>query len=127
MINPNKSNYLSYKPNGANVVITINGQNLENCTVAKYLDFFDNNLVGHAHVANVLKLCCQRIGMFKRVLEFPPMHDLLQYYNAFTLSCFSYCINDANMLVKAYTVYVRPLLEYNCAIWSPCFKKNILI
>ena len=29
------------------------------------------------------------------------------------------------MLVKAYTVYVRPLLEYNCAIWSPRFKKDI--
>ena len=30
------------------------------------------------------------------------------------------------MLVKACTVYVKPLLEYNCAMWSPwlpCFKK----
>ena len=41
MINPNKSNYLSY--NGAYVVITINGLNLKNCTVAKYLGvYFDN-------------------------------------------------------------------------------------
>ena len=32
-----------------------------------------------------------------------------------------------NTLVKAYTVYVRPLLEYNCAIWSPCFKKDIIL
>ena len=31
------------------------------------------------------------------------------------LKCF--ISNDANTLVKAYTVYVRPLLEYNCAIW----------
>ena len=38
VINSNKSNYLSH--NGANVVITINGQNLENCTVAKYLSVY---------------------------------------------------------------------------------------
>ena len=30
------------------------------------------------------------------------------------LKCF--LTNDVNTLVKAYTVYVRPLLEYNCAI-----------
>ena len=29
---------------------------------------------------------------FKRVSEFLPMHVLLLYYNAFTLSCISYCI-----------------------------------
>ena len=29
-------------------------------------------------------------------------------------------INKAYTLVKVYTVHVRPLLEYNCAIWSPC-------
>ena len=39
------------------------------------------------------------------------------------LKCF--LTNDVNMLVKAYTVDVKPLLEYNCAIWSPCFKKDI--
>ena len=39
------------------------------------------------------------------------------------LKCF--LTNNVNTLVKAYTVYVRPLLEYNCAIWSPCFKKDI--
>ena len=39
------------------------------------------------------------------------------------LKCF--ISSDANTLVKAYTVYVRPLLEYNCAIWSPYFKKDI--
>ena len=38
------------------------------------------------------------------------------------LKCF--LTNDVNMLVKAYTVYVRPLLEYNCAIWSPCLKNK---
>ena len=61
VINLNKSNYLSY--NGANVVITINGQNLENCTVAKYLGvYFDNNSFRNSHVNYVLKLCYQQIN-----------------------------------------------------------------
>lgn len=91
VINPNKSNYLSF--NGANVVITINGWNLENPSFAKYLGvYIDNNLFWNYHVDHVLKLCCQRIGMFKRVLEFLPSHVVLLYYNAFILSCFSYCI-----------------------------------
>ena len=91
VINPNKSNYLLY--NCANAVITIKGQNLDKCSVAKYLGvYFDKKFLWHSHVNCVLKLCCQRIGMFKWVLEFLPMHVLLLYYNAFTLSCFSYCI-----------------------------------
>ena len=68
-------------------------KNIENCTVAKYLDvYFDNNLFWNSHVDYVLKLCCQQIGMFKRVLEFLPIYVLLLYYNAFILSFFSYCI-----------------------------------
>ena len=48
VINANKSNYLS--SNSANN-ITINGQNLENCTVAKYLGvYFDNKLFWNSHV-----------------------------------------------------------------------------
>ena len=39
------------------------------------------------------------------------------------LKCF--LTNDVNTLVKVYTAYLRPLLEYNCAIWSPCVKKDI--
>ncbi len=86
MINLKKSSCLSY--NGANV-ITISGLNLENCGVSKYLGaYFDNNLCWNSHFNYVLKLCCQLIGMFKRVLEFLPMHVLLLYYNAFILSCF---------------------------------------
>ena len=35
------------------------------------------------------------------------------------LKCFVTC--DAGTLVKAFKMYARPLLEYNCAIWSPYF------
>ena len=32
---------------------------------------------------------------------------------------------DINLLVRAYTVYVRPLIEYNSIVWSPCLKQDI--
>ena len=32
---------------------------------------------------------------------------------------------NVNLLVRAFTVYVRPLLEYNCVIWSPHLKQDI--
>jgi len=31
------------------------------------------------------------------------------------------------MLVKAFKVYVRPILEYNSPVWSPSFVKDILL
>ena len=54
MINSNKYNFLSY--NGTNVVIIINGQNLEKCTVTKYLGiYFDNNLFLNSYI-NYVKI-----------------------------------------------------------------------
>jgi len=32
---------------------------------------------------------------------------------------------DVNTLVRAYLVYVRPLLEYNSIVWSPDTVKDI--
>jgi len=29
------------------------------------------------------------------------------------------------MLLRAYTTYVRPLLEYNTVVWSPSLKQDI--
>jgi len=33
------------------------------------------------------------------------------------LHCF--VTKDTAVLLRAYTVYVRPILEYNCVVWSP--------
>jgi len=41
------------------------------------------------------------------------------------LRCFT--SGDKNLLVRAFTVYVRPLLEYNSVIWSPCLKQDIIL
>jgi len=40
------------------------------------------------------------------------------------LRCFA--SRDVNLLVRAFTVYVRPILEYNSVIWSPYLKKRNL-
>ena len=90
IINPNKSNYLSFN---ANVDISVNGQLLLKVDVVKYLGvYIDDKLFWSCQVEHMFKLCCQRIGMFKKVLPFLPSHVILMYYNAFILSSFSYCI-----------------------------------
>jgi len=33
---------------------------------------------------------------------------------------------DITLLVKAFTVYLRPILEYNSITWSPCTKKKFI-
>jgi len=36
-----------------------------------------------------------------------------------------FCFTQPSWLVRAYLVHVRPLLEYNCVIWSPWLKQDI--
>ena len=36
-----------------------------------------------------------------------------------------FCSRNPQLLIKAYITYVRPLLEYNTYIWSPCDIGNI--
>ena len=38
------------------------------------------------------------------------------------LRCFETC--DKELLVRTFTTYVRPLLEYNSVIWSPHLKRH---
>ena len=41
------------------------------------------------------------------------------------LKCFY--SRDVSVYSKAFSVYVRPILEYNCVVWSPFFKKDIYL
>ena len=34
---------------------------------------------------------------------------------------------DRSLLLRAYLVYVRPLVENNSVIWSPCLKQDIAV
>ncbi len=89
VVNPLKSNYLMF--NKAEVVITIDGKHIECVQCAKYLGvYIDNNLFWSYHVNHILKSCCKRIGLFKKIVCFLPKFVSVLYYNAFIRSCFSY-------------------------------------
>jgi hypothetical protein len=91
VVNPTKSNFLQF--NTSNVTVSINGHALANLHAVKYLGvYIDDQLKWTYHVQHVTKLCAQRIGMFKKVLNYLPRDVILLYYNAFIRSCFSYCI-----------------------------------
>ena len=48
-------------------------------------------MAGYDHVKYVIKLCSQRIGVFKKILLYLPNDVAFLYNNAFILLCFSYC------------------------------------
>ena len=74
VVNPIKSNYLSF--NADNIVLTINDQ-LTVCTnAAKYLGLYiDDELVWKQHVAHITKSCSQKIGLFKKLLSLLPDYE----------------------------------------------------
>jgi hypothetical protein len=89
VVNPAKSNFLLY--NTDNVVISIDGQMINNTNCAKYLGLYiDNRLSWNYHVTHVMKLCCVKIGVLKKVLPCLPSFVVPLYYNSFIRSCLSY-------------------------------------
>ncbi len=90
VVNPTKSNYLLF--NSENVVLTIDGHVLDIVHVVKYLGvLIDDKLSWSFHINHITRLCCQRIGVFKKILPCLPNYVSVLYYNAFIRSCFSYC------------------------------------
>jgi hypothetical protein len=52
----------------------------------------DDKLLWKNHCDYVTNLCCQRIGVFKKLLPYLPNYVVPLYYNAFVKSSFSYCL-----------------------------------
>ena len=64
MVNPIKSNYLSF--NADNIVLTITDQPIVRTNVAKYLGLFiDDELAWKQHVAHITKSCSQKLVYLK--------------------------------------------------------------
>ena len=63
-----------------------------------------NNLKPSTHIGQMVAKAHQRAGAILR--------------------CF--VSRDVKLLVKAFTVYVRPLVEYNSVVWSPCSIQDIM-
>ena len=91
VVNPGRSKFLSFNTNNAS--ISLNGQWIANTNVAKYLGLLiDNKLSWSYHVTHIIKICCQRIEVFKKVMPYSPNYVLRLYYNSSIKSCFSYCL-----------------------------------
>jgi ribonuclease P/MRP protein subunit RPP40 len=63
----------------------------------------DDRLRFHSHIRTIATRAHQRANMILR--------------------CF--LTHDVNCLIKAFTVYVRPIVEYCSSVWSPTYKKDI--
>jgi len=44
-------------------------------------------------------------------------------YSSLFLKCF--ISKDVSTLIRAFIVYVRPIIEYSSSLWSPQFKSDI--
>jgi len=62
-----------------------------------------SNLSPPSHITEIVAKAHQRANIFLR--------------------CFT--SGDINVLVRAFTVYVRPIVEHNSVIWSPSLKHDI--
>ena len=60
--------------------------------------------MGNAEIANIVRKAHQRANLIHR--------------------CFT--SKNPDLLVKAFKVYVRPILEFNSPVWSPSLSNDIL-
>jgi len=65
----------------------------------------DSHLCFSEHIANIVRKAHQRASLIHR--------------------CFT--SKNPDLLVKAFKVYVRPILEFNTPVWSPSLMKEILL
>ena len=65
----------------------------------------DSHLCFSEHIANIVRKAHQRANLIHR--------------------CFT--SKNPDLLVKAFKVHVRPILEFNSPVWSPSLLKDILL
>lgn len=71
---------------------------------------------------------CRDLGVVVTHNLFPSTHIdamVIKGHQRANLIHRSFVSRNPSLLVRAYLVYVRPLLEYNSVIWSPWFKHDI--
>jgi hypothetical protein len=145
VVNPMKSNCIRF--NTDETVVTINGHLLDCLHVVKYLGvYIDDKLSWSYHVTHIINICCQRIGVLKKVLLFLPNFVSVLYFNAFIRSCYSYCVmfwlnNDRSgrfkLIDKIDRVISNLAIKHNlliqdfvnkfkiCDVWKVCILQNL--
>jgi hypothetical protein len=82
----------------------LGNEHLNWCTEVRDLDVpVDHKLMFNQHVANIIheaRVCARLIIR-------------------------GFCPKDSSVLIKAFVMYVRPMLEYCSSIWSPFTKANV--
>ena len=85
----------SYYLNGTLLAVTTNTRDLG--------IIIDCKLAYTTHISTIVTKANQRVGLLFRGFK----------------------TRDIKIMRKAYITYIRPLLEYNSVVWSPCTKKYI--
>jgi len=84
--------------------LAFNGTHLPTHQSVRDLGIMVNeSLTPSSHIAKITATAHQRVNLIFR----------------------TFVSRDVTMLLRAYTTYVRPLLEYNTAVWSPSLKLDI--
>ena len=71
---------------------------------------------------------CRDLGVVMTQSLFPTTHIdsmVVKAHQRANLIHRSFVSRNTSLLVRAYLVYVRPLLEFNSVIWSPWLKQDI--
>ena len=103
-LNPLKSNVLYLGKNNGNSVYTINNVEITSSDLVRDLGVgVDCGLKFNSHVQNIVTLSYQRLAILFR----------------------GFCSRDTSLLVRAYKVYVRPILEYCSPVWSPYLLQEV--
>jgi len=98
---------------------------VEKCAILKIGYVSDNNdyYIKNVQLRNVMSCCDLGIIVTNELSPSEHVKNITvkahQRANAI-LRCFA--SHDNKLLVRAFTTYVRPLLEYNSVVWSPYLK-----
>jgi len=103
-VSVSKCNILNIGPSNCKADYYINGTKIPQTFTSRDLGIkIASDLLPMEHINEIVLRAHQRANLIIR--------------------CFT--SGDINLLVKAFIVYVRPILEYNSIIWSPYLKKDI--
>jgi len=90
---------------GHDLVVVVNGKQLENVRCAKLLGLeIDNELTFIPHVDKICIRLSQRIGILKRIKCCLPLKHRLFYYNTM----------------------IRPIIDYVSVVWTSCDKHTLI-
>ena len=103
-LNPLKSNVLYLGKSNSRSIYTIKNVEIVSSDLIRDLGIgVDCGLKFSCHVQNIVTLSYQRLAVLFR----------------------GFCSKDTSILVRAYKVYVRPILEYCSSVWSPYWLHEI--